>query len=179
MFLYYYFEKVIPAEICDNIIQKYDNKLSISTIMNDSENIVDSSTRNVLSTDIDAWERSFIHYYGYLANNINYKYDVTELSQCNFLKYCSKMFYKPHLDTSFNLNHPSFYRKLSVVLQLNDDYEGGDFILYGDTMFDEIILPKTKGTIIVFPSNRYHEVKEITSGNRYSIIGWLSGNHFR
>lgn len=58
---------------------------------------------------------------------------------------------------------------LSVLGVLNDDYEGGEFI-----MFDgyEIHLPA--GSVVVFPSNFMfpHEVKPVKSGTRYSCISW-------
>ena len=57
----------------------------------------------------------------------------------------------------------------NVGVCLNDNYDGGDFILYEP---DEII-PKVQGKIYTFPSSQYHEVKEILKGERWSIIGFL------
>jgi hypothetical protein len=57
----------------------------------------------------------------------------------------------------------------NVGVCLNDDYEGGEFILYNP---DET-LPKVPGTIYTFPSIQYHEVKEITKGEMLSIIGFI------
>ena len=60
------------------------------------------------------------------------------------------------------------YPQSSVLLFLNDDYEGGEFILCGEP------LEKKKGSAVVFPSNFMfpHEVQKVTSGNRYSIMTW-------
>ncbi len=52
---------------------------------------------------------------------------------------------------------------------MNDNYNGGDFVLYNP----ELILPKKQGEIYTFPSVRFHEVKEILKGERWSIIGFL------
>ena len=52
---------------------------------------------------------------------------------------------------------------------LNDNYEGGEFILHNPEFF----LPKKSGEIYTFPSARMHEVKEILNGERWSIIGFL------
>ena len=57
----------------------------------------------------------------------------------------------------------------NIGVCLNDDYEGGEFVLYEP----EEVLPKKQGEIYTFPSLRMHEVKEITSGERWSIISFL------
>ena len=58
---------------------------------------------------------------------------------------------------------------LSVLGVLNDDYEGGEFVL-----IDEKI-NLSKGDIIVFPSNFMypHKVEPVTKGTRYSYISWI------
>ena len=58
---------------------------------------------------------------------------------------------------------------LSVLGVLNDDYEGGEFVLCGEP------LEKKKGSAVVFPSNFMfpHEVQKVTSGDRYSIMTWI------
>jgi len=59
---------------------------------------------------------------------------------------------------------------LSVVGVLNDDYEGGEFIMWRDT---KIELPA--GSIMIFPSNFLypHEVTRVTKGSRYSYVSWV------
>ena len=58
---------------------------------------------------------------------------------------------------------------LSVLGVLNDDYEGGEFVL-----IDEKI-DLSKGDMIVFPSNFMypHKVEPVTKGIRYSYISWI------
>jgi predicted 2-oxoglutarate/Fe(II)-dependent dioxygenase YbiX len=58
---------------------------------------------------------------------------------------------------------------LSIVGVLNDDYEGGEFIMWQDT---EIKL-KT-GDVLIFPSNFLypHKVNLVTEGTRYSLVSW-------
>ena len=57
---------------------------------------------------------------------------------------------------------------VSIVANLNTDYEGAEFYCRGK----EIKL-KT-GDILLFPSNFMypHEVKETTKGTRYSFVSW-------
>jgi predicted 2-oxoglutarate/Fe(II)-dependent dioxygenase YbiX len=60
---------------------------------------------------------------------------------------------------------------LTILGILNDDYEGGQFVL-----FDDYIIDTKKGDIIIFPSNFMypHRVEKITSGIRYSFVTWAS-----
>ncbi len=58
---------------------------------------------------------------------------------------------------------------LSIVGILNDDYEGGEFIMFEDKKIDT-----KKGDLIIFPSNFLypHEVTPVTKGVRYSYVSW-------
>lgn len=58
---------------------------------------------------------------------------------------------------------------LSVIGLLNNDFKGGDFILFDDTKIELNV-----GDIIVFPSIFLfpHKVTKITSGCRYSFASW-------
>jgi predicted 2-oxoglutarate/Fe(II)-dependent dioxygenase YbiX len=59
---------------------------------------------------------------------------------------------------------------LSILGALNDDYEGGELIFWGD---QKIHLPA--GAVMVFPSNFMypHKVKLVTKGTRYSYVSWV------
>jgi predicted 2-oxoglutarate/Fe(II)-dependent dioxygenase YbiX len=58
---------------------------------------------------------------------------------------------------------------LTVLGILNDNYTGGEFVMFGD---QQINLPA--GSVIVFPSNFMfpHEVKPVKKGVRYSCVSW-------
>ena len=58
---------------------------------------------------------------------------------------------------------------LSVVGQLNDNFEGGEFIMWGDK-----VIPFETGDVIIFPSNFMypHRVEPVTKGDRYSYVSW-------
>ena len=73
------------------------------------------------------------------------------------------------------------YRKLSVIVLLNDGYEGGDVLFQDYTAQDEtkMIYPKTKGTMLVFPSFLRHAVTPVTKGERKSLVLWIHGKPFR
>lgn len=58
---------------------------------------------------------------------------------------------------------------LSVVGLLNDDFDGGEFIL-----FENCDIQLKKGDILVFPSTFLypHRVERIKKGTRYSFVTW-------
>jgi predicted 2-oxoglutarate/Fe(II)-dependent dioxygenase YbiX len=59
---------------------------------------------------------------------------------------------------------------LSVVGILNDNYKGGEFIMFDDTKIDLEV-----GDILVFPSNFLypHKVNMVTEGTRHSFVSWV------
>ncbi len=65
-----------------------------------------------------------------------------------------------HIDKNSNFN---------VGACLNDDYDGGELTYYNP----EYSLPKIKGEIYTFYGNREHEVKTVTRGERWSLIGFF------
>ena len=58
---------------------------------------------------------------------------------------------------------------LSIVCVLNDNYEGGQFI-----MFDDYEIKFKTGDLIIFPSLFLypHLVKPVKKGIRYSFVSW-------
>jgi PKHD-type hydroxylase len=70
-------------------------------------------------------------------------------------------------------------RKLSLVLQLTDpsQYEGGNLQVM--TSGEPQNVRKQRGLIAVFPSYVLHQVTPVTSGNRQSLVAWVSGPAFK
>ena len=59
---------------------------------------------------------------------------------------------------------------LSIIGILNDDYEGGNLIMFKDRKIDT-----KKGDLLLYPSNFLypHEITPVTKGVRYSYVSWL------
>ena len=70
-------------------------------------------------------------------------------------------------------------RKLSLVLQLTDpsQYEGGNLQVI--TSGQPQTVRKQRGLVAAFPSYVLHQVTPVTSGNRQSLVAWISGPAFR
>jgi hypothetical protein len=58
---------------------------------------------------------------------------------------------------------------MSLVGLLNDNYEGGEFVMWQDT-----VIPLKQGDIMIFPSNFLypHRVDPVTRGTRNSFVAW-------
>ena len=61
------------------------------------------------------------------------------------------------------------YPHVSALLYLNDNYEGGEFVVAGKE------IKPNKGSSIIFPSNFLypHQAKEVINGTRWSVVAWL------
>jgi|TARA_A100001391_G_scaffold157570_1_gene115848 predicted 2-oxoglutarate/Fe(II)-dependent dioxygenase YbiX len=98
------------------------------------------------------------------------KMSSVKINQIDLLKYTPGGKYEIHTD-----HYTSTPRHLSIIINLNDTYEGGDLI-FTDQQNKEIKrLKLDKGSIVFFPSNFMypHSIQPITKGTRYSIVAWL------
>ena len=87
----------------------------------------------------------------------------------NLLKYKENYFYTKHVDHSARTT-----RTLSVVIFLNNDYEGGHLCF--DLGQDEILKIKPEvGKTVIFPSIFLypHYVEPVTKGTRYVVVSWV------
>ena len=62
---------------------------------------------------------------------------------------------------------------LSFTLFLNEpaEYEGGELII--DDPAAERPFKLSAGSMLLYPSNTLHRVKEVSSGERLVIVGWI------
>ena len=107
--------------------------------------------------------------------NKTFKYNLSGLfERPQLLKYkAPSIGYGWHTDMG---NGDASTRKLGLSISLNDDYEGGEFMVFGN---GEQQIALGKGEAIVFSSFLPHKVKPITKGERWSLVAWVSGSCFR
>ena len=75
------------------------------------------------------------------------------------------------------MKHKDIYYKdqiHNIGVCLNDDYEGGEFVVYNP---EKHILPIEAGRIYTFRHNYEHEILEIKKGHRWSLIGFYFYEH--
>ena len=97
---------------------------------------------------------------------------LIDIDQIDLLKYNVGGHYKIHCDMGHNVN-----RSISVIINLNDDYEGGELMFYSGPTNDHVVkkISLKKGSMVFFPSNFLfpHRINPITRGTRYSIVAWM------
>lgn len=88
-----------------------------------------------------------------------------EMQSFTLVKYLEGGFFLEHIDGGADSN-----RKVSMVVYLNDDYEGGEISF---TKHNLTFKP-TKNSVYIFPSsgNFHHEAKPVLSGNKYIITSF-------
>ena len=170
-------KNITNLDFCKRIIdltnKKAKNKLK--TISG-----LDIDERNVKGYGLDFKTPTNMFYWNYIKVEIERwfilyktkfpKMESTKINQIDLLKYDVGGKYRVHTDHSTITP-----RSLSVIINLNDEYEGGDLI-FTDQKEQEIKrLQLEKGTIVFFPSNFMypHSIEPITKGTRYSIVAWL------
>jgi len=169
-----------------NIIDKNFNKKLISLINKKSkkkltiQDGLNTNIRNVNGYHLNLDTPTNLFYWNFIKKEIERIYPFykakfplatgKKVEQIDLLKYELGGKYSPHIDdTSYSP------RLLSVILNINDDYEGGELCFF-DQKYNEVkSLKLVKGSIVFFPSNFMypHTIKPITKGQRYSIVSWL------
>ncbi len=114
---------------------------------------------NIINSITDKAKEVYCDKYTYAKSNLKGR------EQPNVLKYFPGGFLPLHQD------HGVSSRALTILVYLNDDYEGGEISL---PFCDVTIKPKA-GSVLLFPSNFIyaHTVAEMKSGVRYAIPAWF------
>jgi len=109
--------------------------------------------------------------------NAGWYYDITGQDLFQYTEYNIGDNYNWHLDTfkkPINLG----IRKISFIMSLNDDYEGGElYIEMGPPDAPNRIkkIDLKTGDILLFPSDTWHKVDSVTKGQRRSLVCWYYG----
>ena len=171
---------VLSNEFREKIISLTDHKAKKKLTVKSGMN---TDVRNVFGFALNFDYPTNLFYWNYIKKEIerlyyfyNVKFPTLQsyvINQIDLLKYQKGGKYNLHTD---NIGGRTNNRTLSVIMNLNDDYEGGDLI-FGDQKLKEIKRIKLKaGSVIFFPSNFMypHGIEPITKGKRYSVVAWLN-----
>lgn len=92
--------------------------------------------------------------------------DLGYLTPISIAKYSTGKEMGPHVDSYDDERSPV----LSVVLYINDNYDGGELYFKGQ----EVLIKPTAGSLIAFPSvdPYYHQSKVVTKGLKYMSPGF-------
>lgn len=170
-----------PQEV-DKIRNLWSSENEVDATLSGGGKTTDETLRKTKLTFIkdseeNIWLYQKIGQLGIQCNHERYGYDLLGFHhELQLARYGEGDFFDWHLD--FGAGEIS-HRKLSVSVQLSnsDEYEGGDL----QFMINQKVInaPRTKGTVVVFPSFIMHRVTPITKGVRQSIVAWLAGPPYR
>ncbi len=146
--------KILNNKVIEENVSNYNNKRRGTYFTNEilrEEKITDLSNKiiNIIN--------SLKILKGVEYNGVT-KYSFNEYSKGDFLNW--------HKDA-----HEIIYgATITLIIQLNDDYEGGDVMYRIDNV--DYNVPKKQGSVFIFDSNIEHSVNELKNGIRYSLNVW-------
>ena len=166
-----YYEEVVPHVLCNDIVNygfnfkssTFTGKAAVERVRMDEVWIKEG---NLYYNDIKA---AFNHVIRKYAEE-HPLFGVQHITDFRLNLYSKNGFMIKHIDNIHHSHGQQYgYPQVSVLLFLNEDYRGGEFVVADKVYYTE------KGSALIFPSNFMfpHEVKLVTEGTRWSILAWL------
>ncbi len=176
----------LDAATCERIIKLADGKWRASKVEGTSGD--EGTDSNLRISEIcfikDQWVLDIIWPYMIAYNEVSgLNFDIRTVEDLQLTRYSPGGFYDFHIDgfSSKRFSVKGNCRKISMSVQLNEDYEGGEFQIARCRLgkLEKDTLSKSLGSIILFPSTLEHRVAPITSGIRFSLVAWFLGPPLR
>ena len=174
-----YYENVVPDNLCDDIIRYTVNSKTMTPSTYSTHSGESSRSAERVYMD-DVWFRfGEDKFYEEMRErtlkvldiyNKVHSVNCTRLTDFRVNRYNSGGFMSEHIDNIHHSHCQQYgYPHLSVLLFLNEDYEGGEFVVAENEDQTE------KGSAIIFPSNFMfpHKVNKVEYGTRWSVVSWL------
>ena len=170
-------KNIIPQEFINKMIPLIDKKAKKNLPILKG---VNTDVRKVKGYQLNLNSKRDTIYWNYIKKEIEKlfifytakfpKMSSSKINQIDLLKYSSGGKYEIHTD-----HYTDTPRHLSVIMNLNNSYKGGDLIFTDQTNKKIKKIKLDKQTIIFFPSNFMypHGIEPIIKGTRYSIVAWL------
>lgn len=162
-----------PTE-CENLIRQGLKKdLASSEVFDSKGKSQNNEIRSCRVTEVTSEPmRDYLFSQISTLNSHNLKLEISGMEPLQLLRYQVDDFYTWHTDWSPNNNKK---RKLSFSVQLSDPstYEGGDLELFRGPETD--LADRTQGVLTLFPSWTLHRVNRLSSGERWALVGWITG----
>ena len=184
---YWTFEKPLDSKTCNLILNTANNHFDKVTLI--GETAAGREDENIRKGHNFFDSKQFVYdkvwpFMTTANKNAEWNFEISSAENYQIGKYEVGDFYKNHIDgigtegtkmiDPKNPNLDNKTRKMSMSVNLNDDYEGGDLILY-----DCDPIKQKTGNATFFPSFLPHEVTPVTKGTRYSLVMWFLGNPWR
>jgi len=177
--LYAFWNNAFSKEECQSIINIAKDKGLIKGTTKSESDVRDSKISWLYPVDDMDWVFRRVTDITLNLNERFFKFDLFGLNEgFQFTNYeAPSGKYGKHVDRAINMS----VRKLSISIQLTnpEEYEGGELKLYDGDDEEGIVMDKTQGTLIIFPSYVLHEVMPVTKGTRNSLVTWVTGKQFK
>ena len=186
-----------------DLVETFDPQMGDSRLHGDALNKEKRNSQNAW-IPTDHWVGGFMWHYVQRANRENFLYDLSNIDgeSMQYTRYDVGQFYGWHNDSGLATHYKPMsagnrgsgeqiaqdfinencekVRKLSFALQLSDpdDYEGGNVQLLDETG-KQYVVPRLRGTVVLFDSRTQHRVLKVTKGTRKSIVGWVVGPRWK
>jgi predicted 2-oxoglutarate/Fe(II)-dependent dioxygenase YbiX len=178
--VFWHFSDALTPDACNKLIESLEAQVQgeDAGVGSGAIGVVNKEIRDVKRITLPSYRGigATMAGMGLSANTQAWKFDVTHSNQTDYLKYDVNGHYHAHVDTFMNPNEKEC-RKLTVLVFLNDDFEGGKLFIQNG--HKKIYPPQTPGTCVVFPSFMLHGVEPVTKGIRRSIVTWMVGPWFK
>ena len=148
----------------------------------ETERVRKSNVKFHSRNDSTAWIFDRLNFIIQATNERFYNFDLNGYESFQYTTYNAdeQGEYNWHMDMCLNHMPDNMYetRKLSMTLQLNDEYEGGEFQINNGDEAGAVTPEMKKGRALFFPSFMCHRVKPVTKGIRRSLVVWVVGPKF-
>jgi hypothetical protein len=170
MFQYKLINNFLTESQCQSILDYSLNNLKLETakIIGEKSSVIDSHRKSKICFDkYENFEFLNEKMMNLVSENVSVNgYDIKWNKRgYQFTSYDVNEYYNWHTDVGHE-------RYCSVVIQLNEDYNGGDLELVSED--NTLIMNHGIGNAVIFLSNINHRVTEVLKGTRYSLVNWLS-----
>lgn len=167
---------LIPKDVCEKIISDYQNdtrweKHVWFANIPDISSLLSQRHDKELET---LYDQKLLSLGAYFENALTKYY--ADLNTYGLITYCDAPRLNKYSTSTKMLKHFDLIRRnkddgipvLSFIGVLNNDYDGGEFIM------NKEVLELKQGDVLMFPSTFLyeHEVTEVTKGTRYSVVSW-------
>lgn len=176
---------VIPSGIDKSVAKVITEQLKDASLADaelHSDVKIDYSVRKsqVHWLNTDHWVSGMMAHFIHTANSAYFHYDLHGWSdRIQYTVYdgpgTNYIWHNDHQPSTF---FDGMWRKLSISLCLEDDYEGGQLQLM--TYEGKLRTYDMKcGDVVIFSSDIMHRVRPLRSGRRTSLVGWYAGPKFK
>jgi len=177
MFKYTTIKEFLTKEHCDILLETMKSNVELRPGRIGIDRQIDKTKRDSNISFLELQKFSQIK--EKLQSNLSEKVKMKgfeldfENQQIQFTEYKKDGHYDWHEDAAPNAHSERF---CSLVIQLNDEYIGGELQLKEyDIVGNETIITFERGigNLFVFLSSTTHRVAPIIDGNRYSLVSWF------